>query len=63
MLAPLLTLAAAAYAADIVPPEVQMPGTQPGELGALDAVSACNACHGDYDVAVEPEPDECTSTR
>ncbi len=54
MLALLVLPAAVVHAAEEVPPEVQMPGTQPGELGNLDGVSTCNNCHGNYDVAVEP---------
>jgi hypothetical protein len=35
-----------------IPNEVQMPGTQPGEVGLVDS-SACVSCHGGYDTAVE----------
>lgn len=55
-------------AAEIVPNEVQMPGTQPGEVLSpltpgfpessrlsLDPAKQCNFCHGKYNTAVEPE--------
>ena len=38
---------------DVVPTDVQMPGTQPGQVG-LEAVSKCDNCHAGYDAAVEP---------
>ena len=41
-------------AADVVPNEVQMPGTQPGEAGNLERPDKCDNCHGGYDPAVEP---------
>jgi hypothetical protein len=43
-----------AYAADTVPTDVQMPGTQPGEIGTLESPNKCDNCHGDYNSAVEP---------
>lgn len=33
------------YAANIVPVEVQMPGTQPGEVGNLEKPDRCDNCH------------------
>ena len=55
-------------AAETVPNEVQMPGTQPGEVHSpltpgfpessrlsLDPAKQCNFCHGKYNTAVEPE--------
>ncbi|MBT8075072.1 MAG: hypothetical protein KJN61_01265, partial [Gammaproteobacteria bacterium] len=44
----------AAGAADIVPPAVQQPGTQPGEIGGLESPNKCDNCHGGYNSAVEP---------
>jgi hypothetical protein len=43
-----------ALAADVVPPTVQMPGTQPGEVGGLQTADRCDNCHGGYDVTAEP---------
>jgi len=43
-----------AMAADSVPTDVQMPGTQPGEVGNLESVDKCDNCHGGYNAAVEP---------
>ncbi|MBA3582544.1 MAG: hypothetical protein H0W44_08860 [Gammaproteobacteria bacterium] len=40
-------------AANTVPSEIQMPGTQPHEVLNLD-MSQCPQCHGSYDSAVEP---------
>ncbi len=55
------------HAATTVPNEVQMPGTQPGEVLspitpgspvssrlALDPAKQCSFCHGKYNTAVEP---------
>ncbi|HSG41548.1 MAG TPA: hypothetical protein VLA72_00185, partial [Anaerolineales bacterium] len=41
-------------AADIVPNEVQQPGTQPNEVGNLESPDRCDNCHGGYNSAVEP---------
>lgn len=38
----------------VVPTDVQMPGTQPLEVSADNAVSNCDNCHGGYDAAIEP---------
>lgn len=43
-----------ALAAVTAPPEVEQPGTQPGEVGALEGVAKCDNCHGGYNAAVEP---------
>jgi hypothetical protein len=40
-----------AYAAEVVPPEVQMPGTQPNEVGNFESPDKCDNCHGGYDEA------------
>jgi hypothetical protein len=42
------------YAALTVPNEIQMPGTQPKEVGSLESVDKCDNCHGGYDSSVEP---------
>ncbi len=41
-------------AALVVPPEIQQPGTQPGEVGNLESPEKCDNCHGGYNQAVEP---------
>jgi hypothetical protein len=43
-----------AMAADVVPTEIQQPGTQPGEVGNLESPDKCDNCHGGYNTAVEP---------
>jgi hypothetical protein len=43
-----------AVAADVVPNEIQQPGTQPGEVNNLEAPDKCDNCHGGYNQAVEP---------
>jgi hypothetical protein len=49
-----LALAAATRGADIVPTDIQQPGTQPGEAGNLETPDKCDNCHGGYNRAVEP---------
>ena len=56
-----------ALAADVVPPEVDMPGTQPGEVGNLESPGRCNNCHGGYNddttaAAGQGEPQDEPST-
>jgi hypothetical protein len=46
--------AAAAWAAEVVPPTVKMPGTQPGEVSSLQTAGRCDNCHGGYDPLAEP---------
>ncbi|NIS81361.1 MAG: hypothetical protein GTO14_14415 [Anaerolineales bacterium] len=41
-------------AADVVPTDIQQPGTQPDEVGNLDSPDKCDNCHGGYNTAVEP---------
>jgi len=36
-----------------VPTEIQLPGTQPGEV-SLEPPNKCDNCHAGYDPAVEP---------
>ena len=43
-----------AYSAEIVPNEVQQPGTQPLEISNLESPERCDNCHGGYDADVEP---------
>ncbi len=40
--------------ATVVPTDVQMPGTQPNEVSELLGPTACDGCHGSYDLSVEP---------
>lgn len=43
------------FAADVVPTDVQMPGTQPENgITPLEPIGFCANCHGNYDAAVEP---------
>jgi hypothetical protein len=42
------------FAADVVPTDVQQPGTQPMEIGNLESPNKCDNCHGGYNSAVEP---------
>jgi hypothetical protein len=46
--------ARAGLAADVVPNEVMSPGTQPTEVGNLEAPDKCDNCHGGYNSAIEP---------
>jgi hypothetical protein len=50
----LLALARPVGAAEIVPNEVQLPGTQPNEVSNIESVSKCDNCHGGYDQIFEP---------
>jgi hypothetical protein len=44
-------------AADVVPNEIQMPGTQPNEVGNFESPDRCDNCHAGYDgLAPEHEP-------
>ena len=46
-----------AHAADIVPNEIQMPGTQPNEVGNFESPDKCDNCHSGYndlDPGAEP---------
>lgn len=46
--------ALASFAADVVPTEVQQPGTQPLEIASLESATKCDNCHGGYAASVEP---------
>ncbi len=54
-LAPLLLLmpGAASAQATTVPTDIQLPGTQPGQV-ILESATRCDNCHSGYDPAVEP---------
>jgi hypothetical protein len=43
-----------ASAALTVPTDIEMPGTQPREVGNLESPDKCENCHGGYNRAVEP---------
>jgi hypothetical protein len=49
----ILTTAGLAWAADTVPPVIDLPGTQPGEIGNLESPNKCDNCHGGYDQTAE----------
>ncbi len=54
------------YAATVVPPEVQMPGTQPGDIGTFESVDKCSNCHSGYNTsssAGEPQDEPVTGWR
>jgi hypothetical protein len=40
--------------ADVVPTDIQQPGTQPLEISNLESPDKCDNCHGGYNSAVEP---------
>jgi len=46
-----LMLAASAHAANTVPTDIQMPGTQPGEVAGFEAPDKCANCHAGYNDA------------
>lgn len=50
----LIFLSGSIFAALEVPTDVQMPGTQPGELKKAPDSGRCKNCHGGYDADVEP---------
>ena len=50
----LLVLAVPVYGSDVVPTDIQQPGTQPQEIGNLESPDKCDNCHGGYNSAVEP---------
>lgn len=46
--------AGAAAQVSVVPTDVEMPGTQPGEVTNLQSLNKCDNCHGGYDPTAEP---------
>jgi hypothetical protein len=42
------------FAADVVPTDIQQPGTQPNEVNTLESPDKCDNCHGGYNSSVEP---------
>lgn len=43
-----------AVLADVVPTDIEQPGTQPREVASLETPDRCDNCHGGYNRAVEP---------
>jgi hypothetical protein len=54
LLLSLVLIGGLAIAAIVVPNEIQQPGTQPNQVGNLEAPDKCDNCHGGYNQAVEP---------
>ena len=56
VLASVFAFAATSYAflANVVPTDIEQPGTQPEEVGTFLGVDKCDNCHGGYDQSVEP---------
>jgi hypothetical protein len=52
----------ASQAAEIVPPEIQQPGTQPQEAGNFETPDRCDNCHAGYD-DLKPENEPATGWR
>ena len=50
------------HAADVVPPEVQQPGTQPNEVGNFESPDKCDNCHAGYD-DLQPDNEPATGWR
>ncbi len=58
----LVSIAAPLMAADVVPPEIEMPGTQPGEVPNLESPDKCDNCHAGYNPE-NPEIEPATGWR
>ena len=52
----------ALQAADVVPPEIEQPGTQPDEVGNFESPDKCDNCHAGYD-NLHPEYEPATGWR
>ena len=52
----------AVQAAEVVPPEIEQPGTQPQEAGNFETPDRCDNCHAGYD-DLEPENEPATGWR
>jgi len=50
------------FTADVVPTEVEMPGTQPNEVGSFESPDKCDNCHAGYNDA-EPDAEPATGWR
>ncbi|MCG9747558.1 cytochrome c family protein [Shewanella sp. Isolate8] len=55
-------LIAQCFAADVVPTEVQMPGTQQGQAGNFESPDKCDNCHSGYN-KTNPEYEPATGWR
>ena len=51
-----------AFSADVVPTEIEMPGTQPNEVGSFESPDKCDNCHAGYNNA-EPDAEPATGWR
>ena len=51
---PLVLVLCGPAAAQSIPTDLQLPGTQPNEISELESPNKCDNCHGGYDAAVEP---------
>ena len=61
-----LMLTAFVHAADTVPTDIQLPGTQPGEIGNFESPDKCGNCHAGYNDANtigEPQHEPVTGWR
>ena len=66
LLAASLLLAASVHAANTVPTDIEMPGTQPGEVASLETPDKCANCHAGYNDANtvgEPQHEPVTGWR
>jgi hypothetical protein len=52
----------AVQAAEVVPPEIEQPGTQPQEAGNFETPDRCDNCHAGYD-DLQPENEPATGWR
>ena len=62
----LLLLSGISTAADVVPPEIQLPGTQPREVSNFESPNKCDNCHSGYNDAGtvgEPQHEPATGWR
>ena len=57
-----LAFSVALQAADVVPTEIQMPGTQPNEVGNFESPDKCDNCHSGYN-GLHPEYEPATGWR
>ena len=46
-------------AANVVPPEIEQPGTQPNEVGNFESPDRCDNCHAGYNLD-DPEAEPAT---
>ena len=51
-----------AMAADVVPTEIELPGTQPNEVGNFESPNKCDNCHAGYNIN-DPEAEPATGWR